>query len=148
MITQRRYPEQYVLHKRTRDSLGSMGKYIRELDKRRKELGLAGAGPFFAIYYEEPTNPQSVDYELLYPVDATTETENIRKIGGENCAYLRVKGSYSQLGEAYKSLIEYVTEEKLEVAAPPREVYVKPPLLGFLFFIPTMITDIYFPLKN
>ena len=148
MISQKRYPVQHALHKRVKDSLWSMGKYAMKLAKRRRKLGLESTGPFICIYYEEPTNPQSVDYEILCPVETDTETTEIKRLGGETCAYTRVKGSYSKLVAAYKALSEYVEKENLEVSAPPREVYVRRPLLGFLVFIPTMITDIYFPLKE
>ena len=79
------------------------------------------------------------------PVDGSAG--GVTEIGGETCAYLRLKGSYKQFASAYAALGEYIQNNGLEVIAPPREVYIRGPLFGFMTFIPTMITDIYFTLK-
>jgi effector-binding domain-containing protein len=147
LVEQKKYPKQEVITIRTRDSLYSMGKYIGQLYKRAKKANLKVTGPIFCIYYEEPKDPKNVDFEMCLPIEGESDLES-KRIGGELCLYLRVKGSYKQFPEAYKALTEYVSKHKIELAGSPREVYVKGPLLGFLTFIPRMITDIYFPMKE
>lgn len=142
----RKYPEQNVLLIRTQDSLYAMGKYIGQLHKKSKSLGLKVAGKVFCIYYEKPENPQNVDYEMGLPVDQ--KRDETVTMGGEDCVYLRIKGSYKQFGDAYQAMSDYIEKKNITLSGPPREVYVRGPLLGFLTFIPIMITDIYFPIKK
>ena len=68
-------------------------------------------------------------------------------MGGDPCLYLRVKGSYARFEAAYRALTDHVEAKGYEMSGPPREVYVRGPLFGFLTFIPIMVTDIYFPIK-
>lgn len=139
-----------VVSVRTVDSLYSMGSYIRKLYRIASRNKLKPKGHIFTIYYSDVDNPKEVDYEMHLPVDKDIDTDSFstKVIGGEECVYLRVKGSYNKLGKAYQAIIDYVNEYNYEIIKPPREVYVRGPLLGFLFFIPTMITDIYFPIKK
>lgn len=142
------YPVQQVITIRTRDSLYAMGKYIGNLYKMARNAGLKPAGSSFCVYYEKPEDPKNVDYEMCLPVSGRSELVETKTIGGENCVYLRVNGSYKQFGDAYKLLNDYIEKNNIELSGPPREVYVRGPLLGFLTFIPTMVTDIYFPIKE
>lgn len=142
----KKYPIQNVITIRTRDSLYAMGKYIGQLHKKARAAGLKPAGKIYCVYYEKPEDPQNVDYEMGLPVSSVTDETT--QIGGEDCVYLRVKGSYKQFGDAYQAMSDYIQKENIELSGPPREVYVKGPLLGFMTFIPTMITDIYFPIKE
>jgi len=146
-VEERKFPECVVLSIRTKDSLFAMGKYIGALFSKAKEAGRKPAGSVFCVYYEKPVDPKAVDYEMFLPVSGDIDpSKGIARIGGENCVYLRVKGSYSQFEAAYDAVSAYIAVKKLEIIAPPREVYVRGPLLGFLTFIPIMITDIYFPI--
>ena len=134
-----------VVSIRTKDSLYAMGKYFGQLYGKARNGGLRPSGPLFCVYYEKPDDPQAVDYELFLPVSGNAE--GVRDFGGERCAWLRLHGSYSQFGAAYQAMGDWVAERKLEMIAPPREVYVRGPLFGFLTFIPVMVTDIHFPVK-
>lgn len=147
VVSEKNYPEQTVVYIRRKASLYEMGKIIRELFSTARSLKRKPAGTIFSIYYEKPEDPKSVDYEMCLPVQGQADAEGLKKIGGEKCAYLRVKGSYKQFEQAYGAVGQYVESKGYKAAAPPREVYVRGPLLGFLTFIPTMITDIYFPVE-
>ncbi|HCM26507.1 MAG: hypothetical protein A2Z99_10780 [Treponema sp. GWB1_62_6] len=148
-ISEAEFPEETVLSIRTKDSLGAIGKHIGGLFAMAASKGLKPAGPVFAVYYEKPVNPSSVDYSIYLPVEGNAEElDKHEDFGGEHCLKLRVKGSYSRFTEAYAALEAEFAKRKLEMAGPPREVYVRGPIFGFLTFIPTMITDIYFPIKG
>ena len=148
-IEERNFPSYSAISIRTRDSLAAMGKMIGRLYGRAREAGRKSAGPVFCVYYEKPVDPQSVDYEMFLPLSGEADAaKGIAKIGGENCVYLRVKGAYSQFESAYEALSNFMTARKLEMIAPPREVYVRGPLFGFLTFFPIMVTDIYFPIAG
>jgi effector-binding domain-containing protein len=126
-----------------------MGSYIRGLYEQARDRALKPAGPLFTVYFEKPEGDGPVEYELCLPVEGRTEElDKLADMGGDPCLFMRVKGSYAQFGAAYKALTDFVAAGGYELAGPPREVYVRGPLLGFLAFIPTMVTDIYFPIAK
>jgi effector-binding domain-containing protein len=140
------FPEASVLALRAKESLQAMGKRTKALFRMAAERGLKPAGRMFAVYYEKPEGAAPVDYALILPVaGAPGELDKLEKVGGDRCVHLRVSGSYSQFGAAYAALVEGAAARGLELSGPPREVYTRGPLLGFMTFIPTMVTDIYFP---
>jgi Transcriptional regulator, effector-binding domain/component len=139
------FPEMTVLAVRTKDSLKAMGKYIRELYSQARMKSLVPDGPVCAVYFEKPTNPDSVDYEMALPVEgAQEEMDKLTDLGGDHCLKLRVKGSYAKLAGAYDYFTSYIEKGGYELSGPPREVYVRGPFLG----LPTAVTDIYFPIKG
>jgi effector-binding domain-containing protein len=148
-IVEADFPEEAVVSVRTKDALGAMGKHIGALYKIAREKGIKPAGPIFAVYWEKPVDPAKVDYSLYLPVEGKTDAlDKCEDFGGDPCLKLRLRGSYSQFGAAYAALEAEVGKRGLEMSAPPREVYVRGPFLGFMTFIPTMVTDIYFPVKR
>ncbi len=132
---------------KTKDSLFAMGKYIRKLRAEAKSLGVEQVSPVFTIYYEEPEDPKNVEYEVYLPIN-TAISGVTKSIGGEYCANIRIEGSIKQFEEAHNTLTDYIKNNNHEAVGHLIVVYVKGPLLGFLAFIPTMITDFYFPLKS
>lgn len=147
MIEERTFPEMTVLSVRTRDDFKAMGTHIRALYGQARLRNLAPSGPLFTVYFEKPEGNNPVDYELCLPVEGRPEElDKLADFGGEKCLYLRVKGSYGQFGAAYKAFEDELYRRGIQPIAPPREVYVRGPLLGFLTFIPVMVTDIYFPI--
>jgi effector-binding domain-containing protein len=140
------FPEMTVLSHREKDSLYSMGKHIKELYKNAAIRGLKPSGPAFSVYFEKPTDPGSVDYEILLPVEGPQEElDKLADMGGDPCLRLRVKHSYKKFEAAYQALSDYVAKEGYEISGPPREVYVRGPMLFGL--LSTQVTDIYFPIK-
>ena len=147
-ITEEDFPEYEVLSVRTKDAIGAMGKHIGTLFALARNRGFKPAGPLFSVYYEKPVDPSKVDYELFLPVEGPPEKlDELPDFGGDPCLKLRLKGSYKGFEEAYKTLEAEITKRKLEMSGPPREVYVRGPLLGFITLFPIMVTDIYFPIK-
>lgn len=148
-VTEEDFPEYEVLSIRTKDALGAMGKHIGGLYAQARRQGLKPAGPIFSVYYEKPTNPGSVDYEMFLPVEGPSEQlDKLVDFGGDRCLKARHSGSYADLSGAYAALEAEVAKRGFAMSGPPREVYVRGPLLGFLSFIPTMVTDIYFPVQS
>jgi effector-binding domain-containing protein len=140
------FPEMTVLSHREKDSLYAMGKHIKEIYRNAAMRGLRPAGPVFSVYFEKPTDPASVDYETLLPVEGPPEElDKLADMGGDPCLRLRVKHSYKKFESAYQALSDYAEKEGYETSGPPREVYVRGPMLFGL--IPSQVTDIYFPVK-
>jgi Transcriptional regulator, effector-binding domain/component len=145
VIEEKAFPEATVVSIRTKDSLKAMGKYIRELYGLARQKGLKPDGPIFTEYFEAPTDQSKVDYAMHLPVEGdTAELDKLEDIGGDPCLCLRVKGSYSKLAAAYKSLTDYIAAKGYEMSGPPREVYARSPFLGIMALA---VTDIYFPVK-
>lgn len=148
-IEERDFPEMTVLSVKTKDSLRAMGSYIRGLYQQASIRGLRPDGPVFTIYLDKPTDPENVDYEMCLPVSGPPEElDKLADMGGDPCLYLRVKGSYKRFEAAYAALTGHAAAKGYSLAGPPREIYVRGPLLGFMTFIPTMVTDIYFPIER
>ncbi len=148
-VKEKDFPEWTVLSLKTKDSLRAMGKHIGGLYGQAKLRGLRPDGPLFTVYFEKPEGEAPVEYELCLPVEGpTAELDKLTDIGGDPCLCLRVRGSYAQFGAAYKAMGDFVTAGGYRLSGPPREVYVRGPLFGFMTFLPTMVTDIYFPILD
>jgi effector-binding domain-containing protein len=148
-ITDEAFPEYEVLSLRGKQPIGAMGKMIGGLYALARSRALKPAGPLFAVYFEKPAAPAApVDYALYLPVEGdAAKLDALETYGGDACLKLRLTGSYRGFAEAYAALEAEVGKRGLTLAGPPREVYVRGPLFGFLTFIPIMVTDIYFPVK-
>lgn len=143
------FPEATILSLRAKDSIMAMGKRIGGLYRLARERGLKPDGPIYAVYYEKPEGNAPLDYEMCLPVEGATEVlDKLEVRGGDRCLHLRVKGSYSQFESAYAALGKALADRGLTPSGPPREVYTRGPLLGFMTFIPIMVTDIYFPIEK
>ena len=139
------FPRQTIIAQRGKASLSDMGRIAGSLFGRAAAQRLAPAGPIFAIYYEKPVDPDSVDYELCLPVKgASTGDEGLREIGGETCYRITWHGSYKGLGRVYDFLNARIEDERRSLSAPPREVYRRGPFLGIVRI--AMITEVYYPL--
>jgi effector-binding domain-containing protein len=148
-IEEKDFPEMTVLKVHAKDRIQAMGKYIGILFRLARTKRLKAAGKLFSIYHEKPEGKDKVDYEICLPVEGPPEElDKLEDMGGDRCLYLRLPGSYSRFGSAYSALEKAAEDKELEFAGPPREVYVRGPLLGFMTFIPTMVTDIYFPIRK
>jgi len=147
-IEERSFPEMTVLSVRTTVTLRAIGSYIKGIYEQAKIRGLRPTGPLFTVYFEKPGDKSNVEYEMFLPVEGPSEElDKLADMGGDPCLYLRVKGSYARFEAAYRALTDHVEAKGYEMSGPPREVYVRGPLFGFLTFIPIMVTDIYFPIK-
>jgi len=131
---------------KTRDSLFSMGKYIKQLKKIAKLHGAKPVGPPFVIYYEAPDDPKDVEYQVYLPVDTRLEGKTMSFIGGL-CGSILIKGSIKQFEEAHNTLNDFIEINGHERVGPLIVVYVKGPIFGIIPFYPSMITEFYLPLK-
>ena len=148
-VEEKDFPEMRVLKLHAKDTIMAMGKYIGAVYRLAREKGFKPSGPLFSIYLEKPSGMEKIEYEMCLQVEGPPEElDKLEDMGCDHCLFLRIKGSYSQFSAAYEALEASAKAKGLEFSGPPREVYVRGPLLGFLTFIPTMVTDIYFPIKK
>lgn len=141
------FPKTRVLSSRQRAPLASIGRLIGGLFGKAAARGLRPGGPPFAVYFEKPADPNSVDFELFLPVEGEEEKlEDLAEFGGERCWRLLLRGAYSGLSGAYAYIEGRLASEGRSLSAPPREVYRRGPLLGFLPF--GLLTELWFPLAE
>ncbi len=139
------------------EAIGPM--FEKEYESHVKDMGKS-FGNFFATLRREKlkpkgvmmctylTDPDEVDddkwrYKIAVKVDR--ETENTVVYPEHKALKLTVTGSYSQFEEAYKKIGYYIESNGDEVVAPPYEVYVKGPKLGFIML--GLVSEVRFPVK-
>jgi len=109
-----------------------LGKYP-EIGSRFGELmkkaGRYISGKTFALYYDGEYKDCGADIEAAVEVRKETNIPGIscRVLEGGHFACIVHRGSYDQLGIAYKVLFDYLKEHGLRLAGPVREVYHKGP---------------------
>jgi len=146
IIEKARFPRLVVVGRRERRSFAEMGRQIGALYGEAEARRLRPAGAPFVVYFEKPVGTQSVDYGLYLPVTGSaTATEGLEEIGGEECYRVVWKGPYKGLAAVYEALSARVEAEGRSLVAPPREVYGRGPLLGFLPF--GLLTEIWYPIE-
>ncbi|MEI6876050.1 MAG: hypothetical protein WCL50_13075 [Spirochaetota bacterium] len=139
------FPSLRVLAERRRSSLSDIGRRIGALYGLAAAKRLVPAGAVFAIYFEKPIDPTSVDYELCLPVTgAASALGELPEIGGENCYRIVWRGSYKGLSGVYDALNARIADENRSLSAPPREAYARGPLFGL---VPIgLVTEVWYPL--
>ncbi len=101
-IEERVSPEITVLTAKTKDSLFSMGRCIKGPYGQAKVRGLAPFGALFCLYFEKPEGKADLESEMCLPAEGPSEElDKLADIGGDNCLYMRVKGSCRQFPAAY-----------------------------------------------
>lgn len=86
----------------------------------------------FIIYITDPNivNPDKMVYDIAIPVSGDVEgnTKIKIKILPESTVISTIhKGEYTNIGEAYQGLWDYIVENKYEVIGFPKEIYFNNP---------------------
>lgn len=92
-----------------------------------------GSNCGLAVYYDDPntTPPEQVKFMVGLPVGADAEAEAeegamIEDVPAQKVAFTTLLGGdFSKLPEIYMALFQYIQKEGLQMAGPPREVYVE-----------------------
>jgi len=106
-------------------------------------------GAPFAIYYTSPQNtaPDEMVYDMGLPVSKDTELNDegeIRVVELLEHTVLSTlhKGSYKDLANSYKEMVDYSIENKYDIIGSPKEIYFNSP-----HEVPEeeLLTEIQFP---
>jgi effector-binding domain-containing protein len=93
--------------------------------------GVAATGPIGSIYIGEGCDEHGGLVEVFLPVSGKVTTRNpaieVKTIPAATVVSAVHRGSYHTLGMAHKKIFEYLQEEGLESAGPPRELYLNDP---------------------
>lgn len=135
-----------VVSIRFRGAYSDVGNYIGRL---YKAAGNKASGCPFSLYYDEEYR-EDADVELCVPVKGMVQVPGIscRKLPG--CRTIRTihRGSYDDLGYAYKALLDAAFERKLQPEVPSREIYRKGPGLIFRGNPSHYMTELVIPVRD
>ncbi|MDI9623637.1 MAG: GyrI-like domain-containing protein [Methanothermobacter sp.] len=98
-------------------------KLLQELEEWLKEHEVKIGGSGFVIFYTSPLKDEG-KYDVGFPIEDEiegTDRVNIVTIPGHKVLYTLYEGSGR--GAAYKSLIDFVEENNIDVIGSPREIY-------------------------
>jgi DNA-binding transcriptional MerR regulator len=123
-----------------------MGKYIGTLYKAVK--GNAAGVPLCLLYDDDYT--EEADIEVCVPIKKEIRAQNIsvKKLPAIKALCTTHEGSYDSFNLAYKTLTDYVRENKLEMKTPSRQVYIKGPGMIFRGNEAKYITEIIIPIEE
>lgn len=132
IATIREVQPQPYLAMRVRAAMDKVGPAVQagysSLYERLATTAGTPSGPPFLIA-DRPTGG-FLDMELGAPCTKAPESGGGfegRTLPGGKVAVTVHRGSYDSLGEVYQRLAEWITAQGLQIAGPPREVYLTPP---------------------
>ena len=106
-------------------------------------------GPPFSIYYTSPQNtaPEEMVYDMGIPVSKDTELSDEGEIRVVDLLEHRVlstmhKGSYSNLADSYKEMVDYSIKNNYDIIGSPKEIYFNSP---YEVSEEELLTEIQFP---
>lgn len=88
------------------------------------------AGPPFVIYHSMPSPGQPLDIEICAPVSGSFEAPEpwrLVELPAGTFASKTHVGPYDSVGSTYDALSTWIAVHGLEIAGPPREVYLSEP---------------------
>jgi len=144
-IDKKEYDDVYVIGKKFKGTVKDSGNLIGNMYKQAK---MDVNGPMITLYFEMEYTEQS-DIEVCVPVkkDVSDSEYSYHKIDGRTCLMTVHKGKYEDLTYAYKALLDYASENSIELDLPIREMCIKGPGMFFRGNPNKYITEIAIPMK-
>lgn len=112
-----------VLASRQMMSVAEFGKYYGQIFERAAKNRIRLTYETMAIYHDKEFNQDWSDIEVAVCVENPAEADRV--IDSGLCAVTVHRGGYSNLSDAYATLVEWIGENGYEIAAAPYEIYVK-----------------------
>jgi effector-binding domain-containing protein len=103
---------------------------LREIYKYLARSNVAPAGEPFVIYHSRPTITAGWQIEVCAPISrdlAAPPGWTVREVPGGSVATTLHVGPYEGLGLAYEEIERFIRTHELDVAGPPREIYMSEP---------------------
>ena len=105
------------------------GHMWKELGEHIQKYGARIVPPCMVIYHDTGYKEESVDAEVVEPVDGDlpdTERIKIKLLDGvKEMACVVHKGPYQNLNMAYNAISKWIEENRYEIIGPHRELYLK-----------------------
>lgn len=137
-----------VLSIRKTVSMDEISNVIGELFSKMYRNNVNPAGEIMTIYYDQDFDPDNADLEVCIPVNKEVKVEglNNKMMEGGLHAHTTFVGAYSELGEGYSAMIDWIKENNYKSIRPPFEKYIKGPEARCN--PKEFITEIYFPVEK
>ena len=130
-----------------------IGGVYRKLHAWARAQKISPNGKGFTVFLNPPTefDAQSGLFEVCLPVPAGVKAQGeaaVKTVPACTVACVSVQGPYDQIAAHYTEMLAWLDAEGLEVAGPPREVYVKGPDATGKGNPKEYVTEIQFPVRR
>jgi effector-binding domain-containing protein len=107
-------------------------------------------GKCLCLYYDGEYREEDAEFEPCFPVRKAVQVDgvSVHELPACRCVTLLHKGRYDTLGRSYAQILKYVSDRKLTINLPTREVYVKGPGMIFKGNPNNYLTEIQLPLAS
>ncbi|HET9498596.1 MAG TPA: GyrI-like domain-containing protein [Candidatus Limnocylindria bacterium] len=123
-----------VLSKRAEVPIDAIGPTVqgalREIYEYLARSSGAPTGEPFVIYHSRPTMTAGWQIEVCAPISRDLPAPpgwSVREVPGGSVATTLHVGPYQSLGLAYEEIERFIRTHELDVAGPPREIYLSGP---------------------
>lgn len=144
LVEQKNIQKVNVITFRFKGKYSEVGEYISSLYKEAKSNG---TGPVLNLYYDEGYEEEA-DIEICVPLKKkiTSSKFEVKELPEINALSTIHKGSYNNINNAYKAIIDYAKENNIEINAPSRLIYHKGPGMVFKGNPENYITEVIIPI--
>lgn len=142
-----------ILSVRKRISMDNIGNLIGNVFENIYKNNLSPCGNIRTIYHDQNFDQNSqtdfdennADVEVCIPVNKKLKTTSISTstLKGGLYAHTTFTGLYSEIGEAYAELLDWINKNSYKITGPPYDEYIKGP--DSKFSPNEFITEVYFP---
>jgi len=144
---------QTVISLTHRGSHDEIPQVYHELYEWGRQHNVVVTGRGFTIFMSPPEefDPQSSLFEVCLPVEGEPTGDDrvaVKTIPACTVASVTVEGPYEDIPAHYTEMLAWLSVEGMEVAGPPREVYIKRPDAAGRTEPNTFETEIQFPVKQ
>lgn len=137
-------PAMNVLSVRAVMGVDEFGKYYGRLFERVPKERVTPTGLNGARYYDKEFNHDASDIELFIGIKEKDKADTL--MPACECAMTTHNGPYSTLSEAYGAIVAFISENGLEIAGEPFDLYIK---TQFDTLSPDeWVTEVYFPIRR
>jgi effector-binding domain-containing protein len=133
-VTINEVPARTVIAKRLEVATDGIGAAIQqtlpEIYEWVARSGVEPAGEPFVIYHERPSEGSGRHIQVCAPVTGPARAPTgyvIEEIPATAVATTTHVGPYAELGGAYSEIEGFIRTHELDVAGPPREIYLSEP---------------------
>ena len=129
-----------------------IGKVYHELHAWLREKGVPAAGPGMTVFLTPPSeyDAASAVFEVCVPVIGDLAGDgkvSCKELPACTVACATVTGPYHEMSAHYSEILAWLSAQGMEVAGPPREVYIKHPGAQGGGDPAEFVTEIQFPIE-
>jgi DNA-binding transcriptional MerR regulator len=144
-IEEKTFPQMLVAGIRMKGKYCDCGTGFSRLGKA---VGRYIRGKCLCLYYDGEYREEDAEFEPCFPVRKAVQVDgvSVHELPASRCVTLLHKGRYDTLGRSYARVLRYVSDKRLTISLPTREVYVKGPGMIFRGNPNNYLTEIQLPI--